>query len=358
MPNEYYAVVLKFSPRRIELGFAGESAPNVDITPDSPTWKQFLPSYKVDSERQYPAYLMTKSHSLEPEDRAMVIESIELTPECRKLVDRYNLDLDENRWTNWHHNNYNDLARLVKHCVSSRLLISLSKCKFMVVDTGMLAVTKHQFSSAMFGQKAGVAITFLPHSPLCAISAGVDSAIIVNFDWDNCWVAVSSDLRLLLVSTFPEFSIESLHYAQAAKDSNLAFHDADLLLYSPLEPDLLETDEHTLCGALKELPKLIARLIMRLDIDVRPEVARNVIFLGEVAQVAGFKSMFISRLQAELPAMTVSGKQSLDSWAGASLYCTTTLLREKHAKWKHKEVSKDKFDADAWIEVLETSFEM
>lgn len=352
MPNGYYAVILHFTSRSIQLGFAGESVPHVDLTPDSPIWKRFLPGNDTGVERKYPPFLMTESHSLDSRDKKLLVDVIELRLDHRKIVDQYNLDLAESRWTNWHHNSYKDLVRLVKYCISKQLLVSPSRCKLLIIDGGFLALNKYQLGSSIFGLKASAAVTFLPQSPLCAIAAGVKDCIVVNIDWHECWVSILSDLRSLLMATYPQFTLEWVHYSHILNSCLMEFKDVQLLLESP--PLSQETSGRESGHGLdmvftgEGLPDLIARTIMKLEIDIRPEVAQNLIFLGSVSTIPGFKATLITQLQKRLPNLTVSGKQCLGPWVGASLYCSTTLLRQEQSKWKHKEILKDKLDTEAW----------
>lgn len=350
MPSEYYAVIFHFTPRTFRLGFAGEPEPHVDLTPDSPLWKRFISNSST--QRQYPGFLETESHALDSSDRKDLVDAIERRPDLHTMVEHYNADYQDTRWTVWHHNDYKDLARLLKHCVARELLISPALCKLFVVDGDYLAVQKFVVSNALLMHKICASISFLPHSLMCAVASSVEDAIVVHIDWHDCSVSVVSDLRSILDNSYPDFTLETVHYNLAG--GNAGFEAIDALIGAALRKDKLHLEEldmeHPLNMVLSSecLPSEIASTIMGLGLDTRPKVVQNVIFLGAVAKIPGFKATFLSQLRRMLPTMAVSGKQCLGAWAGASLYCLTTLLRMEKSKWKHKEIYKDKLDTEAW----------
>lgn len=324
----------------------------MDLTPDSPLWKRFVNN--IPMQQQYPGFLEVKSHSLESEQKKDIIHAIELLAELSLVVEHFNQDYIENRWTNWHQHDYRDLGRLLKHCIARELLISPSLCKLFVIDGGFLAVEKYDISHALLEQKTCAAMSFLPRSVLCAVAASVEDAVVIHIDWHECSVSILSDLRLLMERTFNEYSLETMHYNSAGEGSG--FDSIEALVGAPLRRDNLEELdlEQPLYAILSGLPKKVAMAILAMDIDARPKVATNVIFLGPIGQIPGFKATFVSQLRKTLPTLNVSGRECLGAWTGASLYCLTTLLRQEKSKWKHKEISKDKLYTEAWREFVET----
>lgn len=349
---EYYAVILHFTPRSFRLGFAGEPEPVVDLTPNSLLWKRCVSN--ISTERQYPRFLETESHSLDSNNKTEIVDAIELLPELSMMVKNFNIDYNENRWTNWHQNHYRDLGRLLKHCISHEMLISPSLCKLFIIDGGLLAVEKYQVCHSMLAQKKCAAVSFLPRSVLCAVSASIEDATVIHIDWNECNVSILSDLRSILEKSYRDYTLETVHYNFAVGTSG--FDAIEALVRAPLHREQLEElkTDHPINLILSGLPEEVARVILALDIDTRPKVAKNIVFLGAVSGIPGFKAVFITQLRKHLSTLTVSGKQCLGAWTGASLYCLTTLLRQEKTKWKHKEVSRDKLDTEAWKEFMET----
>lgn len=349
---EYYAVILHFTPRSFRLGFAGEPEPIVDLTPSSLLWKHFVSN--TPTERQYPWFLETESHSLESSNKTELLDAIDLLPELSLMVKHFNKDYNENRWTNWHRNHYRDLGRLLKHCISHEMLISPSLCKLFIIDGGLLAVEKYQVCQSLLAQRKCAAVSFLPHSVLCAVAASIEDATVIHIDWHECNVSILSDLRSVLEKTYRDFSLETVHYN--LEGGTLEFDAIEALASAPLHREQLEelSMDHPMKMILSGLPEEVARMILASDIDTRPKVAKNIVFLGAVGGIPGFKAVFISQLRKYLPSLTVSGKECLGAWTGASLYCLTTLLRQDKSKWKRKEVSRDKLDTEAWREFMET----
>lgn len=353
MATEYYAVVLHFTPRLVQLGFVGEPRPHVELGPHSSMWNKFIPVSPDGIPRQYPGYLGTQSHALDFGARTKLVAAIENQPALVKVVDQYNADFARNTWTNWHTNEFRDLARLVKHCVSSSLLISAARCKLFVVDSGFLAVEKFQLGSALLGHGACAAFSFLPLDPLCAIAACLDDAIVVNFAWLQCTVAVLADLRTLVTEHYTQYSEESVHYGSVANIGSGEFEEVEQRLLGAFADTDDTDDSHLLHSELKTLAASIAKLILTLELDTRAKVAPNIVFVGRLPDIPGFKTALLKHLKSQVPHLPISGKQCLGAWAGASLYCSTTLLRQENKKWKHREISKDRLDTEAWREFQE-----
>lgn len=335
MSNAYYALILQFSCCNVKLGFAGDAAPIVDICPDSAIWRRF--TSLVDYGRQYPEFLSTESHSLDSGLRKKVIDAVELQPELKSMVDQYNSDMELKRWTDWEQRGFLELARLIKHCISLELLVSPSRCKFFVIDHEYLGVTKLQLGQCILGQQSGVAISFLPVAPLVAISAFVEDAVVVHLGWKECSVSVVSDLRVILKMADTQCTLESLHYQFVAEEENFSFEE--------VESAIRQQNEKT-SSFTQNILLLVSQAILKLDIDTRPKAARHVVIVG----CENFKSAILSEIQKKLPTLSVGAKDCLGPWAGASVYCSSTLLRHPRAEWKHMEISSEKLETEGWRE--------
>lgn len=348
--SEYYAVVLQFSATEIQLGFAGESMPHVTLSPLSPIWKKFQPPTTGRS-RRAPRYLGAGSRALEPEERAKLFESIESDPITKNVVDQYTADLNYGRWTHWHTNEYQHLARLLKYCVVQFLLVLPANCKFFITDPNFLALQKYHLGSSLLKLRVCAALVFLPQAQLSAISAGLEDSVVVDFASDECTVTVLGELRVLASATFDQYSEETVHYKVVETRENLDFNEVREFILGPGLGDDEKIPE--ILSLLGGLPGKIANLILKLDIDAKAEVCENIVFTGAILKSPGLKKAIIGDVQKFLPHLHISGKSTLGSWAGASLYCSTTLLRQDSRKWKHMEVSRGKLETDAWNQFLE-----
>lgn len=344
--SEYYAVVLQFSATEIKLGFAGESVPHVTLSPLSPTWKKFQPPTTGQTQK-LPRYLGVGSRALEPEEKAKLIESIQSDPSTKNIVGQYTADLNYGRWTHWHTNEYLHLARLLKYCVVQFLLVLPANCKFFIIDPNFPALQKYQLCSSLLKLKVCAALVFLPQAQLSAISAGLEDSVVVDFAWDECTVTVLGELRVLASATFHQYSEETVHYKVVETKGTLNFEEVQKLNTKSGIEDL------KLLSLLKGLPGKIADLILKLDIDAKAKVCENIVFTGALLESPGVKKAIIGEIQKLLPHLHISAKRTLGSWAGASLYCSTTLLRQDSRKWKHMEVSRDKLETEAWSQYLD-----
>lgn len=345
MSNEYYAVILEFNSREIKLGFVGEASEHVKVNSESPLWRKLVP--RTSSTASLPAFLEVDSHAISTEIQNEILQNLEDSEVYKELCQAYQRDKKDLKWFDWDLDNYLTLATLVKALLSTKLLIQPLKTKLFVLDSPFPAAKKSLLCKTFLNTKAVVAITFLPFSPCCCIASGVENALVVSMDWNSCKLIPVLDLRSLPPREFVQFSGESMHYSPSILHDSKTFQDIELEIQkcNSVVEEILFSEN---C-----LPVKIADFVKTLQIDSRACVVGNIIFTGLRSQIPGVKGRLLTEIASNLPGLNVSGKVCLGSWTGASLYCSTTLLKMKSTEWKHMEISKLGFDKTA-AKTLET----
>lgn len=340
MAHEYYAVVLEFAPRYIRLGFAGEALPHIEIGPRSSYW--IAPR----SDAFLPAYLEAQSHALEPEQQKHVLEAIE--SELQHVCKAFRLDAEDN-WANWNSDKYISLARTIKQLLVNKLLVSPNAVKLFVVDSGLAAVHKHDLCQAML--RDVVSLCFIPRSPCSAIAANVEDAVVVHVGWEESTTVVLGDLRCVFVETSVDYLQEAIHYKLLEKTQQAGFDATETLI----RKTSLDVQDNGLLSLVEGLAQNVSSIISKQPIDMRLSLAQNLVITGQLSDIPGFKTRLAQEAQRRLPRSSVKVKKCLGSWAGASLYCSTTLLRHDRTKWRHMEITKEKL-ADSWTELQEQNY--
>lgn len=335
MPNEYYAIILEFTPKSVNLGFAGESDPHVSIEPSSSIWKSFV--CFSESETRYPSVLGLNSHALLVSEREQMVAS--LTHEQKNAVSQFSKGFGP-RWFQWESDNYRTLAKLVKYLILSLLLVSNVSAKVFVVDGGLSATLKFQLCDAFLARKVATAVSFVPRAPCVMMAAGVENGLLVDFGWDECSIVSIFDLRCVSSKRLSQFAEENVHYLSQESGrgefSQLQITAEDELIQAVF-----------LSG---DLSKAIWAEISSLDIDCRSPVAHHIVFCGLLAKIPGLTDRILTDVKLLAGAIPTKEKRGLGPWAGASLYCSVSLLKEEKSGWRSKEITKEKLH-ESWNEL-------
>lgn len=261
----------------------------------------------------------------------------------KEMLKLHERDVAANCWFDWAEDEYVSLSQVVRTLLPNKLLVSTEASKLFVVARDLSAKQKYLLCRSIFQKGAAVSVTFLPHALCCAVSGGMEDAIVISLNWDCCSVVMVSDLRVLSSCEFTEYSGESIHYKRAMERSSRkpeeAFDQVEASIISELD-----------CGELfgtNGLAGEIVKMLRLLPIDTRQLVAQNVAITGDcvLAELPRVKAKLVAELR-ELSGLAVSAKECLGPWGGASLYCSTTLFKEALAKWKHMEITRGKINGD------------
>lgn len=330
MANEYYAVILEFCARKINIGFAGEAAPSVSIRPDLPIWNRYQPPYK----ETYPRYFQLQSHSITQEQKKEILNSLRDDHDSLKSLNAYQGAHRKGQFAFWEQDGYESLCRLLKHVVTKQLIVTPRYVKIMILDDDSSALDKFQLCNALLGPLGcATSVFFIPRAPCISMAASVEDSLVIDLGWRECRVSALSELRVVKHTVTEDYSEETVSFKEAENDD-----DAE----DTASKELAKFDG---------LPKLLARLVGELAVDVRPQALQNLVFCGDIAGI-DLQRYLVKETQKEFPKLSVSGKYCLGAWAGASIYCSTSFLKHDMNALRHKEVTMEKLRTGKWKDVL------
>ncbi|PSK38697.1 hypothetical protein C7M61_002636 [Candidozyma pseudohaemuli] len=330
MANEYYAVILEISAQEINIGFAGEAAPSISIRPGLPIWNRYQPPCK----ETYPRYFQLQSHSITQEQKEEILLSLKDDNESHRSLNAYQEAQRKGEFAFWEQDGYESLSRLLKHIVTKQLMVTPRYVKIMILDDDSSALDKFQLCSALLGPLGcATSVFFIPRAPCISMAASVEDSLVVDFGWLECRVSALSELRVVKHTVTETYSEETIRFKGAESDNNAE--------------NAASKDFAKFAG----LPKLLAKLVGELAVDVRPQVLQNLVFFGDIASI-DLQRHVVKETQKEFPKLTVSGKYCLGAWAGASIYCSTSFLKHDMNALRHKEVTMEKLRTGKWKDVF------
>lgn len=337
MANEYFAIILEVSPRVLNVGFAGESSPQVSLHPDLTLCKKYLTKQRGCI---YPRYLDLHSHSLTPEQKLSLEDALQNDSRKLNLLEKYKQDYCR-RFVNWNQDDYRTLARLIKYIVTRILLVSPAQAKIFVLDQGLPGMEKFHLTKALVeATSCARSVYFIPRIPCVSMAANVEDSLVIDFQWQECRVIALQELRIVKEAAVVEYSEETVCYRLVEEG---VVDDAD---------EALSILDEKSCSIFEGLSAWIARFVHFLAVDVRPKVVQNVVFCGDLVKSVELQRQLVKDIQNALPNLRVSGKHCLGAWTGASIYCSTTLLRHDMNELRHSEVTKEKLHTGHWKDIL------
>mmetsp|Transcript_4971 Transcript_4971/g.5497 ORF Transcript_4971/g.5497 Transcript_4971/m.5497 type:complete len:401 (+) Transcript_4971:1232-2434(+) len=366
--NEYYPVILDISSTFIRAGFAGDSLPLVTINSVDQNDQSSL--------SKVPPYYNVNDASMTSEQHDMVISSmLSSSPIIKRVSEIYTRDHSLARHSNGIYGN--KLQLILSDIFINHLLISPSRAKIILVDSSYSILDKSRISKILLCKIGVKSIIWTPESSLHVIGANSINGLVVNVRWDALLVNSIIDLRIISHSEKSDnFNGNALHYKMIEKLIELDDEDANTLLKSSDLFDIIEnfianavyvrpiddTKDDTRLFQISEginipnrlryevveslffeednLSQLIASTVIKSPIDVRAILLENLIITGETSNIPGFKSRLIRDVR-KLVTGNVSCKVTLGLWAGCSLYCSTTLVRQNEKVWKSQEITKE-----------------
>lgn len=340
MSNEYYAVILEFNFLSVKLGFARELREHVRIDSKHLLWSKFITKTPLNC---HPSYLELSSHCLDKSLRDELCSKLETNPLYLRMLTSYVRDRDNLEWYDWSTDGYLALSRLVRHLLSTSLLVSPSKCKLFVVDSGMSATSKDQLCAALFKYQTCVSIAFLSLSLSVVMSSGLRNALVVDFGWDCCRISAIIDLQIIKCEHIVAFSHETIHFKFLLAHEIENFNEVEERIRADARDDTCSLN----ALSLQELPSRLAEIIKKTSIDNRPLLAQNVIFTGRLLNYGPVAQLILRETHHKLKSMTIQAVANLGAWSGASLYCSTILLKENYNNWRHIQISRGQLDANS-----------
>lgn len=337
MSNEYYAVILEFNCLSVKLGFAHEAREHVCIDARHSLWSKYITKTRREC---YPAFLDLSSHCLDQELKHEIGSILKEDPSYLTMLAAYTDDNERHEWYEWGTDGYVALSQMVRHLLSTSLLISPSKCKLFVVDSGLSAISKDRVCAALFKFQTCVSATFLSLPLSVTIASGMRNALVVDLGWDSCKVSLVVDLRILKSEHIIAFSHETAHYKFALSCNAASFNEIE----EAIRDISTQRDFSLEALSFQELPNVLAKMIRKTAIDNRPLLAQNVIITGSLAGFGRVPEVILRDTDNAIATMNVHSLASLGAWSGASLYCSTILLKEDYNNWRHIQISHGQLD--------------
>lgn len=342
MSKEYFAVILEFNCQEVKLGFAHEPKEHVCIVPGHPLWDRYI---MLENRDHVPSYLEFFSPCVDLELRKLLQSNAENDPKLSKMLLQYSSDGKNLEWYDWEADRFMALARLIRHLISSSLLISPSSSKLFLVDTGLSAVSKRNFCDAVFEQQASASVSFLSHSLCSSMASGVRDALVVDLGWKSCKMSSVVDLRIVDCSESIEVSREASHYKYVLNSEFKGFGAVEKQLWGASDPNALHS------FSLQLLPQMIAHIIKKSSLETRRRLAEHIIFTGKLSNCHLLLELILSEVSQHLHTIRASALENLGSWAGASVYCSTVLLKEEYEDWKNMQISYGQSDQEVASEL-------
>lgn len=340
MSNEYYALILEFNARVVKLGFAREAIEHVQLTPSHPTWQKY--AFQQQSQVE-PSFLGLSSHCLDNELKIELLGNSRSDSALERMLEQYQKDYDLVQWFDWSTNGFVELSRLVRHLISTSLLVSPLFTKLFVVDNGLLALSKRMFCETMTKMLTCAAVVFLSYSLCTSIASGVSDALVIDFGWETCKIYTVIDYRVVRREEFVEFSHESIHYRIMKNRGADSFSEVEMVI----QDAVCESEDVFAELGLEQLPEVIANLIQKTAIDNRPLLSQNIIITGFFAQYSRFQMECFQETTKALQTLSANGLENLGAWCGASIYCSTILFTENYDDWKHMQIGSGKLTVES-----------
>ena len=367
--NEYYPVILDICSTFIRAGFAGDALPLVTIkSVDQNTQR---------ASSSVPPYYDVSDASMTSEQHDMVISSLFSSSAVIKRVSEiYSKDHSNNPRQSKSISG-NNLQVKLSDIFNNHLLISPSKTKIIVVDSCYSILEKSRISTILLSKIGVKSIIWVPEPMLHVIGANNTNGLVVNVRWDLLLLNTIIDLRILShLEDVKNFNGSSLHYKIIEKLIELEDEDVNALLE---RNDLFDIIENFIANAVYVRPidekendtrlfqiskgisipnrlryevveslffgedkisQVIVSTVKKSPIDVRPVLLENIIITGETSNIPGFKTRLIREVR-NLVIGNATCKVTLGLWAGCSLYCSTTLVRQNEKVWKSQEITKE-----------------
>lgn len=321
MAHEYYAVILEVSPRFVRIGFAGESAPHNTFDSSSAPWAMHVLAAVQPAEE--PRFLGFDSHLLTPDQQRQLHTAYADDEDTQMALQMFKKDCIEKKTVAWSHDEFRLLARFVRHLLLYELLVSPDNVKLFVVnDESWSVVHRLGMSRSLLSSRIS-SVMFLPRFPMIAMLALVEECMVVDVSWEGASVVAVSDLRVVSLRVLEDVSEERLHYTRGSFEE----------------------------GRIENVCEEIVRFLDALPVDIRPGLAKNIVFVG-TAFNRSIEDSLVGGLRARLPRMDVCKRANLGVWAGASIYCYAVLLQLDRREWKHRELTLDKIQRGKWDVLL------
>ncbi|KAK6462862.1 actin family [Scheffersomyces coipomensis] len=270
----------------------------------------------------------------------------------------------------------NTIHQLLFDIFSVELMINPKRYKVLVVDNRLSAVHKLQISKILLEKFQFKSLVFVPEPQMSVISSGQRNGLVIDFGWNSVKVHPIYDFRSVMKSESWEdklISGRSLHLKMTEYLSGLNDPQIDQLLQGPDSFEFIENLIMKYCYVRRKetisddssqfeimegvsipnsfryeiieslyineiLFDAVSQIINNLDIHIRREVIENLILVGGISNIPGFKLRMIEEFDTKSNEYKVASNSCLGSWTGASIY--SNLLQQQQQQTTKLEITK------------------
>lgn len=253
--------------------------------------------------------------------------------------------------------------------------LRLSNCKVIIIDNCKLPlVTKSIISQILLLRMGLRSLQFMPKPVLSVISGSHGDGLIIDIGWNSCKIIPVIDYTIIenqIYENLTDICGLSLHYRIV---ESLITHDSRLLD----EPNLFQIIESFIVNCIfvrpdkdtengsgsfnigdikipsnlrykvvedmiftnNNLVNIVNKVIDNNSIDVRKSLRENILFDGGITNIPGLKTRLLNDLRSNTNKY-YKANASLGSWAGASIFCSTSIKQRTKLMRKTEEITKE-----------------
>lgn len=381
LDHEYYPVILDIGSMFLKAGIGGDPYPSaIELT----DFKQKMSRNEI----QIPPHFEANNPLLSEEQLEFFRNKLLGHEDTKKLCEIFTNDVHSFTSINTQiisKNNELVLSGKINNILCNKLIISPKELKVILIDSNLSMVNKFKIIDILLNNIQVKSVYLIPEPILTVLGSNLTDGLVLNFNWELFTLHAVADLRIIDKNTtelFHKFNGITLHYKIIENLIELNTPDTNKLLKNPKLFEIIEIfitsavfvraindteiydsnqDFEIVDGVFipnklryqiieecffseNELSNLIMHTIKKSEIDLRKVFLQNIIFAGGIANIPGFKTRMIQELKNSLGEQSVSGKVSLGSWTGCSLYISSSL-RKYPNEWKDQEFNIKSFNS-------------
>lgn len=369
MSNEFIYIVLDIGSRYIRAGFAGDELPKVTLVN-----KGYNNHTSHHHYHYHPPFLQLDDHTLTATQYNDIIAKLDKS--MNQLINIYRQD--SGNWLDFRMDlkSYNIIIHQHLLELFNCLPIDLTRVRLMVLDdNGKFSLIEKYHLAQILLLKIGVkSLQFIPSNIVSVISSKElnGNGFLIELNWSSFKISAVMDFRVIdLFEDFTKLTGINLHYKlmeelikinhPVIEDKNRfdivqrfilnhSYGGSTVDSQSPIE---LDVDGYKFPGRLRNevINSMILDIIdhisnmlstdnTRLGPDAIRILRQNILFEGGISNIPGVKTKILQMLRQRL-SVPIKANKCLGSWQGASIYCSTSILKRSRSIRKSEELTKE-----------------
>lgn len=340
---QYYPVIIQIGARFIRVGFAGDATPILR----TPTNAYDLSDSQLNNNIEF-------KHALPEKDHIQKQDGLENNYLWTYDLTEFNAAKLECL-----------LERIIYDIYQRNLLVDAKKCKVLVLEPPLFPIPLKKIIAKVFlFHIHAQSLRFYPEPVLSCVSAGSSSGLVIDLGWNQTTVTPIFDLRMMykdikvsckagrqlheyVRDKLQEFEswaeVDSFSMTEklicdtfycrtkaSLRTDAKEFEFENIIIpnsirYELLERFMFEPEDSDLDNENHQLVPMITTTLRNLPIDLRSELSTKIIITGGLSNMPGLKTRILEEVEQSL-GHPVEAIDSLGSWEGASLYCSTSLM--------------------------------